>query len=426
MCATCGHHRARHNQPTTASSSAATSLPIFLPLKRSTTAQPTSPTASSPSSSIPIAPALTNPKKKQHKLTDAFKARQQQRFVYVHQLGFGQLISSSSSGVEDESEMVEVRLNGSGASVWLPRSHCTETCWLHVRSFHNFQSKNASIALPTSPSSASSASASPSASTPAVAATAATPSLSPSHSSASPLSSFTVEVDLNSSLLVGLVHPIMDVYAQHGVELEEEEVRLIANGRELTFASTAISASTLLADCPHLLPFTTLLLIYDPQSSFTLDPLSSTSPSLVLASNLLTVSITSDSKWCSIRASHPFTRGLHTWRLRMNQCTSGNVFVGVCTEQAKMSQYLGNDASGFGYYGCGNTYRQGSSRSYGSAYRTGDVITVVLDCDARKLSFRKNDESLGVAFEDLPSSLFPALSLYSKNDSVSIIDFGNT
>ena len=138
-------------------------------------------------------------------------------------------------------------------------------------------------------------------------------------------------------------------------------MRLIANGRELTFASTATSASTLLADCPHLVPFSTLLLIYDPQSSFTLDPLSSTSPSLILSSNLLTVSITSDSKWCSLRASHPFTRGIHTWRLRMNQCTSGNVFVGVCTDAAKMSQYLGNDASGFGYYGCGNTYRQAAA-----------------------------------------------------------------
>ena len=141
----------------------------------------------------------------------------------------------------------------------------------------------------------------------------------------------------------------------------------------------------------------------------------------------------------------------------MNHCTSGNCFIGVCTEQAKMSQYLGNDcrhaltaqrtlprthppllspelplsvcrvsctAYGYGYYGCGNTYRQGSSKSYGSPYRTGDIITVVLDCDARKMSFKKNDEALGVAFEDLPNVLYPALSLYSKDDSVSIIDFG--
>jgi len=108
----------------------------------------------------------------------------------------------------------------------------------------------------------------------------------------------------------------------------------------------------------------------------------------------------------------------------MNHCTSGNCFVGVCTEQAKMSQYLGNDAYGYGYYGCGNTYRQGSSKSYGSPYRTGDIITVVLDVDARRLSFKKNEEALGVAFEDLPAVLYPALSLYSKDDSVSIIDFG--
>ena len=73
---------------------------------------------------------------------------------------------------------------------------------------------------------------------------------------------------------------------------------------------------------------------------------------------------------------------------------------------------------------CGNTYRQGSSKSYGSPYRTGDVITVVLDVDARRVSFKKNEEALGVAFDDLPAVLYPALSLYSKDDSVSIIDFG--
>ena len=53
------------------------------------------------------------------------------------------------------------------------------------------------------------------------------------------------------------------------------------------------------------------------------------------------------------------------------------------------------------------------------------MITVLLDCDARRLSFKKNDENLGVAFEELPAVLYPALSLYSKDDSVSIIDFGS-
>ena len=340
--------------PSSGSAPAPPSLPLFIPLKRNSLAQSVSPTSSS--ASIPTAPALTNPRKKQHKLSEAFKARQQQHFVHVHPLGCGQLVTPTdgSGGGADGDEVVEVKLNGGGASVWLPRSRCTDTCWLHIRTFHTFQPKNSTSPTSTSPSPPALSTSTPS---PAAAAAGAvgTAGLSPSSAStqsAVPLMSFTVEVDLNSSVLVGLVHPIMDVYAQHGVELEEEEVRLIASGRELTFPSTATSASTLLADCPHLVPFSTLLLVYDPQSSFTLDPLSSTSPSLVLSSNLLTVSITSDSKWCSLRASHPFTRGIHTWRLRMNQCTSGNVFVGVCTEQAKMSQYLGNDASGFGYYGC--------------------------------------------------------------------------
>ena len=285
MCASCNHHRARHNQPT--ASSASPTSP-FVPLKRSTPPpQPVSPTTSS--TVIPIAPALTNPKKKQHKLTEQFKSKQQQHFVYVHQLGYGQLVSSdsdSAGGAEAAGGdgMVAVKLNGSGATVWLPRSHVTDTLWVHIRSFHNFQPKNAPpSSIPTAPAMSSTASPT-SPATPAPVPATATPAIPPStttttqSATVSVLSSLTVEVDLNSSVLVGLVHVLMDVYAQYGVELEEEEVRLIANGRELTSASSTLTASTLLADCPQLVPFSTLLLVYDPQSSFTLDPLSSTSP----------------------------------------------------------------------------------------------------------------------------------------------------
>jgi hypothetical protein len=77
-----------------------------------------------------------------------------------------------------------------------------------------------------------------------------------------------------------------------------------------------------------------------------------------------------------------------------------------------------------GYYGCGNTYRSGSSSSYGQSYRTGDVITLQLDMDARTLSYMKNGTSLGVAFTDLPDQVYPAFSLYTKNDHFQLIDFG--
>ena len=76
------------------------------------------------------------------------------------------------------------------------------------------------------------------------------------------------------------------------------------------------------------------------------------------------------------------------------------------------------------YYGCGNTYRSGSSSSYGQSYRTGDTITCLLDMDKRSLSFEKNGAALGVAFTDLPESVYPAFSLYTRNDHIQLMEFG--
>jgi hypothetical protein len=43
--------------------------------------------------------------------------------------------------------------------------------------------------------------------------------------------------------------------------------------------------------------------------------------------------------------------------------------------------------------------------------------------DTRELSFVKNDMQLPVAFTDLPDECFPAFSLYSKEDQLTITSF---
>ena len=82
------------------------------------------------------------------------------------------------------------------------------------------------------------------------------------------------------------------------------------------------------------------------------------------------------------------------------------------------------DSNGWGFYGCGNTYRSGASSSFGQSYRSGDTITCKLDMDARTLAYEKNDQPLGVAFTELPESVHPAFSLYTKNDFIQIVEFG--
>ncbi len=103
-----------------------------------------------------------------------------------------------------------------------------------------------------------------------------------------------------------------------------------------------------------------------------------------------------------------------------------NFFIGVCTDGAKLTNYLGSDDHGFGYYGGGNSYRRGNSSSYGQSVKSGDTISVHLDMDARTLAFSRNGTDLGVAFRDLPAGgvVYPAFSLYSRGDHFTLTSFG--
>lgn len=205
-----------------------------------------------------------------------------------------------------------------------------------------------------------------------------------------------------------------------------EEIRLVHHGRELKakegqhigeLPSIYVNPATGTLD---------FLLIVDPLSRFTLD--ATRCPGyLIVANDALSVSIDNDgnSKWGSIMATQAFTRGRAFWKCHVTQCASGNAFVGVMTRDGKIGNYLGYDENSYGFYGCGNTYKNGSSHTYASGYRTGDIITCLLDMDKRTLSFKKNEEALGVAFEGLPSELFAAVSLYSNGDSIAIAEFGN-
>ncbi len=75
---------------------------------------------------------------------------------------------------------------------------------------------------------------------------------------------------------------------------------------------------------------------------------------------------------------------------------AGNIFLGVCGESAALNNYCGNDEHGFGYCGCSNAYRRGTSKRYGEAFRSGDVIRVKLDMEKRNLQFAKNGKDLGI------------------------------
>jgi hypothetical protein len=92
------------------------------------------------------------------------------------------------------------------------------------------------------------------------------------------------------------------------------------------------------------------------------------------------------------------------------ECTVTNVGTGFVVGISKLpstlvaTNYLGNTATSWGYYGDGTNarlYNNSSFTSYGATYTTGAVIGVALDMDAGTLVFYRNGASQGTAVTGL-------------------------
>ena len=126
----------------------------------------------------------------------------------------------------------------------------------------------------------------------------------------------------------------------------------------------------------------------------------------------------------AIRATVGMSSGKWYWEATVNSYSSG--LFGIAKADASLAdgQYVGANASSWGYLGNGNKYTSGSASSYGASFTTGDVIGIAFDADNGTLTFYKNGTSQGSAFTGLTSGpYFPAVSTYSSSDSYSF-NFG--
>ena len=66
----------------------------------------------------------------------------------------------------------------------------------------------------------------------------------------------------------------------------------------------------------------------------------------------------------------------------MCRCVSKNIFIGVCTEEAKLDNYTGCDKYGWAFLANKAVWHnKGKLKSYGDLFRTGDTINVLLNLD---------------------------------------------
>lgn len=141
--------------------------------------------------------------------------------------------------------------------------------------------------------------------------------------------------------------------------------------------------------------------------------------------------------WDSFRGAHGKSSGKWYFEITIDVTGSPNqIMLGVGTSSATLTNYLGSDANGYGYYGPdGDKYNNASAAAYGAAFTTAsDIISVALDMDNGKIWWGKNGTwqnsgdpgaGTGEAFSGLSGTFFPMGSIRNLNNKITA-NFGAT
>lgn len=118
--------------------------------------------------------------------------------------------------------------------------------------------------------------------------------------------------------------------------------------------------------------------------------------------------------WKGLRASYGIKKGIFMYELkvidhptvRMPETKPQNQ--NICRLGFSLpltSLFLGDTSDGWGYGGTGKKSHNNNFSDYGGAFRVGDVIGCIVDCDQGTISFMKNGQFMGVAFDNVPPTV---------------------
>lgn len=126
-----------------------------------------------------------------------------------------------------------------------------------------------------------------------------------------------------------------------------------------------------------------------------------------------------------------WTQGVHYWSIRViDRGSSCRILTGIVlpTFDISLPQYVGQTSDSYGiYWSNGNKYNRGATAAFTSDLpRNNDVIGILLDLEARTLTYYKNGQILGTAFGLLPlqgtdDKYYPAVTLVQLGQWVSLI-----
>ncbi len=142
---------------------------------------------------------------------------------------------------------------------------------------------------------------------------------------------------------------------------------------------------------------------------------------LALSNGNLTATSGVNNNYKSIRSTVSVTSGKWYWEYVF----AGAVRMsGVANSSASLSNFIGSDADGWGYFQDGDKYNNGSGSAYGASYTT-ETIGIALDMDGGSVTMYKDNVSQGTMFTGITGTIFAAMSI-DTNGTAMTANFGAT
>uniref|UniRef100_A0A671M314 Ran-binding protein 9 n=1 Tax=Sinocyclocheilus anshuiensis TaxID=1608454 RepID=A0A671M314_9TELE len=125
----------------------------------------------------------------------------------------------------------------------------------------------------------------------------------------------------------------------------------------------------------------------------------------------------------SVRATHPIPAacGVYYFEVKIiSKGRDGYMGIGLSAQGVNMNRLPGWDKHSYGYHGDdGHSFcSSGTGQPYGPTFTTGDVIGCCVNLINNTCFYTKNGHSLGIAFTDLPSNLYPTVGLQTPGEVV--------
>jgi len=203
-------------------------------------------------------------------------------------------------------------------------------------------------------------------------------------------------------------------------KVSKDAVRLLHRGKDLTEWHKSIAQLNIHA------PEELFFIVHQDSSTLRFDSTRCGDQMQISEDGMSATSLT-HGQWYVAISSRSFNHGRHSWTFRIDKIGKpGFIGFGVCQETASLTTWLGNGANSCGILGDGVRWARGSRHPSVRSqifFRESDLVTIDLDMDTRLMAVLRNGSTISHSyFVDLPDSLYPAVCLYEKGDSVTLVD----